>query len=1058
MASMPAILVFFLWLMVWRCALSSEDKTSTVYLEEGNTTTICSPGFPGNYPTNQYEEWNFYFANGFLLNFSHFSLESDFDFVFIHNGLNKNDRDVEQTLSGTFNTSMVYLYYRPYLRLIFISDDRVEDSGFCVDILATNATSLVHCAGSLIPVSEMCSSDVFCENKFDGEHCLIHLEDGDIEHITTPKFPNSYPPNHRKEWKLLSTTGFVLNFTNFSLEHNYDFLSIHNGKNTTVIETRKQLTGEFTNKAYVFDGPYLHLIFTSDELIQLSGFRVEILATNISSLVHCDGLVVPTFEMCNFHVFCDNALDEENCQIEEGDIEVITSPRFPENYLPNQEILWRLWSTTGYVLNFTDFKLGLYSDFLRIRNGKNITEINTTETLSTEFHTSISYVFAGPFLELLFFSDWIYQSSGFRIEVFAVNVTSLVYLEEGKIFRITSPNFPNDYPRKQKVAWRLLSKAGYVLNFTNFSLQYNHDFLYIHNGENATLIDSRKKISGSFDTSFAYVFSGPFLNVTFVSDDYKVSSGFSVDIVATNTTTLVHCEGLLVPKYEMCNFHVFCANAIDEENCSGLLDVDQLVTVPSFKFPNVYHAGKGYIYNEWRLSSRSGYLLNISALNTTHLDIENFMGQNKSYYKNRLDGSWKNGVSYVFEMFLLKIRIRLFRNQLTDEVGFHDSPSNGKYFGRTVPEHDLSVVILTTNVTSFIDCSRLCPNQTFFGPAGEIKTPQDLKLTINFNCLCEWNITVSHNTSVSLNITSMQLPCDLVNLEIVTPATNTLPDRTSGICGNESGLILSEGNTLILRLRISTGDDGQVFRAVYRQSAIPGCGILPFNNVSHVRHHACTASSAFIASANYPLQYEAGLDWFWYITTSPSTYIEIVFQEFDIQSRTAKCEEDYLEFTLQSSSVRLCNETMSEKDVSYFSDDNKLTIKLNSNPYSHGGRFLAVYYERIFDRAVQVIALQGNVTCMNISQGGIQNCYCLFNHPHRISWLNASVFCQRCGTGGYLTTIQSQREMDFLQQIILRTGDPTQSAYIGLTWSDKEKRHIWSSGYPLSFTDWRVSE
>ncbi|KAJ8027080.1 hypothetical protein HOLleu_32116 [Holothuria leucospilota] len=259
-------------------------------------------------------------------------------------------------------------------------------------------------------------------------------------------------------------------------------------------------------------------------------------------------------------------------------------------------------------------------------------------------------------------------------------------------------------------------------------------------------------------------------------------------------------------------------------------------------------------------------------------------------------------------------------------------------------------------------------------------------------------------------------------------------------------------------LYIHNGKNATIIDTSKKLTAIPGCGILPFNNISHVQHHVCTASSAFIASANYPLEYQAGLDWFWYITTSPSTYIEIIFQEFEIKSRTPECEEDFLEFTLQSSSFRLCNETMSEKNVSYFSDDNKLTIKLNSNPYSLGGRFLAVYYERIFDRAVQVIALQQNVTCMDISQGEIQNCYCLFNYPHRISWLNASVFCQRCGTGGYLTTIRSQREMDFLQQLILRTGDPTQSTYIGLTWSDIEKRHVWSSGYPLSFTDWRVSE
>lgn len=111
-------------------------------------------------------------------------------------------------------------------------------------------------------------------------------------------------------------------------------------------------------------------------------------------------------------------------------------------------------------------------------------------------------------------------------------------LEEGRIVRITSPNFPNDYPLGHKEEWRLLSATGYVLNFTNFSLEYNYDFLHIHNGENATDIDSKKKLSGSFDNSFAYVYNGSFLHLTFTSDDYIVSSGFSVDIVAKNISTL----------------------------------------------------------------------------------------------------------------------------------------------------------------------------------------------------------------------------------------------------------------------------------------------------------------------------------------------------------------------------------------------------------------------------------------------------------------------------------------------------------------------------------------
>lgn len=112
----------------------------------------------------------------------------------------------------------------------------------------------------------------------------VNLEEGEIVNITSPNFPNDYPRGQREVWRLLSTTGYVLNFTHFSLEYSYDFLHIRNRNTATRMDTTKVLTGEFTNKAYIFEGPYIELTFTSDEIIHLSGFRVEISAPNISSL------------------------------------------------------------------------------------------------------------------------------------------------------------------------------------------------------------------------------------------------------------------------------------------------------------------------------------------------------------------------------------------------------------------------------------------------------------------------------------------------------------------------------------------------------------------------------------------------------------------------------------------------------------------------------------------------------------------------------------------------------------------------------------------------------
>lgn len=92
-----------------------------------------------------------------------------------------------------------------------------------------------------------------------------------------------------------------------------------------------------------------------------------------------------------------------------------------------------------------------------------------------------------------------------------------------------------------------------------------------------------------------------------------------------------------------------------------------------------------------------------------------------------------------------------------------------------------------------------------------------MEFETNYNCLCEWNITVNHNSAIKLNITLLNLPCDAAHLEIVTSLNDSLGERKHFVCGHQAGIILSEGSTLILRLQINTGERNQVFRANYKE-------------------------------------------------------------------------------------------------------------------------------------------------------------------------------------------------------------------------------------------------
>lgn len=115
--------------------------------------------------------------------------------------------------------------------------------------------------------------------------------------------------------------------------------------------------------------------------------------------------------------------------------------------------------------------------------------------------------------------------------------------------------------------------------------------------------------------------------------------------------------------------------------------------------------------------------------------------------------------------------------------------------------------------------------------------------------------------------------------------------------------------------------------------------------------------------------YEAGMDILWYINTSPSTYIEVVFTEFDIESSTNYCRDDYLEFEMYDSIFRLCNANINSTDSSFLSDINKLTLRLHS--VSVVGRFLAVYSERNFKSAVESISMKPSKLSCILSWPGV---------------------------------------------------------------------------------------
>ncbi|KAJ8026050.1 Cubilin [Holothuria leucospilota] len=349
------------------------------------------------------------------------------------------------------------------------------------------------------------------------------------------------------------------------------------------------------------------------------------------------------------------------------------------------------------------------------------------------------------------------------------------------------------------------------------------------------------------------------------------------------------------------------------------------------------------------------------------------------------------------------------------------------------------------------NCGTTCPTQPFTDSQGFIQTYQYPALLPQFYS-CVWDIIVTPGSAIYLEIIDIDIPCD-PRFPLVVEDFQTSDDvmsRRSEICGRNVGMMVSEGYhvTLILRTGLQRVSSG--FKAKYVETDTPGCG-LSHSSEEGCSENTCTAPSAFIASKNYPLPYENNLDCSWTIKTSEGTFIEVNFAVFNVSSTNEDCEQDYLQIRSGSSSVKLCNANINRYHWVYKSNKNELVMRLKTNSDNFAGALLAHYQETHFPFISPNKTSVCNGTKIN------DRCFRLFRNPLKLHWLEASEICKSLSNTTFLAAINNQVEMNAIHQYLLEVGDPTKGVYIGLRLHENTKRHVWESGYPVSFTDWRVA-
>ncbi|KAH3817724.1 hypothetical protein DPMN_119279 [Dreissena polymorpha] len=197
---------------------------------------------------------------------------------------------------------------------------------------------------------------------------------------------------------------------------------------------------------------------------------------------------------------------------------IITSPNFPSNYTNDVQCTWDIRAPVGYLINvnFTDFELGDYIDYLKLSNGPNASSreyelyfffgnaplnefksqsntvriVFTTDIRNTARGFNMTYTFSVQACPLGRYGINCFKQCHCRMSScddisgacgdsgckygwhgIACNEKCGGNLTEPGI--ITSPNFPSNYTNNVQCTWDIRAPVGYLINvnFTDFALE-----------------------------------------------------------------------------------------------------------------------------------------------------------------------------------------------------------------------------------------------------------------------------------------------------------------------------------------------------------------------------------------------------------------------------------------------------------------------------------------------------------------------------------------------------------------------------------------------------------
>ncbi|VDN92429.1 unnamed protein product [Brugia pahangi] len=555
-----------------------------------------------------------------------------------------------------------------------------------------------------------------------------------------------------------------------------------------------------------------------------------------------------------------------------GDIGTIQTPRYPENYMPDEECKWLITVQEGYqiALTFQFFNLETHKDCiydrLEIYDGTVVESTAllsklcgqiVTKTLVSHFNTAL----------LLFISDSSVQKEGFHINfVKEINecksdshgcehrcVNKIGGYEckcnigyslrsDGKTCQSTcggiikasngtfhSPNYPLNYAPLKTCIWQIEANNEYqiIVNFTHFDVEgmksaCSYDYVLIQSDEGM-----EERYCGYYN-SLVYTSATNRIKVLFVSDNTIEKNGF----LAYFITDLNECRNNNGGCQQRCtntigSYQCECENgyvlADDGHNCKEgdcnlqVYDPEGEITSPNYPFN--YPQGKNC---NWHFVTTPGHRLSlVSIVHIILKSFEEFMFEEH------------NACKYD--------HIEIF------DGGNSDATSLGIFCGSDIPPN-LQSTANQLFMTMLTDASvNRRGFKAFYSSicGGNLKAEQTIGFIYSHarysdgkyekKMRCEWRIVAESNRGVNIRFAQFDLEheanCEFDYVEIYDGYEILEEYRVARYCGDKlPSSFTSTGRSLLLLLITDESEEQKGFIVEYR-SSIPGT-IAPFTSTT----------------------------------------------------------------------------------------------------------------------------------------------------------------------------------------------------------------------------------